>query len=188
MGALWVRGHIGIPGKEHADLEAYVQGYMGTRWGGTETTTFEGMKGKRREWRRTLRVSPWYGKNRSEWGEHALAAYSWTRTNRGPQKAWLHHIGKSEDPSCPYGHPSQDGDHLVFQCPMTEEQRRILLPPGATTWEALDNPNWITRVRGSGSGEEKEECTEVFFQQMYWLMRPGEEEEEGEEEGAEHGN
>ena len=122
-------------------------------------------------------------KHRTQWGKHALAAYTWTRTNRGPQKAWLHHIGKSEDPSCSCGHPSQDGDHLVFHCPIYEEQRRNLLPPDANTWEVLDDPHWVTGAGNAGSEEEKEEGTEAFFQQLYWMLKPGGRvEEEAEQE------
>ena len=42
----------------------------------------------------------------SDWHRHALNTYTWYRCERGPQKAWLHHICKADDPSCPSGHPS----------------------------------------------------------------------------------
>ena len=94
------------------------------------------------------------------------------RTNRGPQNAWLHHIGKAPDPSCTCGHPSQDGDHLVFHCPDTAASREKYLPPNADKWEALDDPHWVVTQTGApGRKQEKEEGIEIFFQDLYWTMK-----------------
>jgi len=133
------------------------------------------MKEKGREWRKLLRSPPGYRKTRTEWGKHALAACTWTRTNRGPQKAWLHHIGKAETPSCTCGHQTQDGDHLVFHCPRLDTQRARLLPPGIDTWESLDDPHWVTEAGGEGREQEKVEGTEAFFQDLFWKMQGGDE-------------
>ena len=102
---------------------AALEGLQGTNRGLQEIVTYEGLKAKGKAQRAASRTAPGIGKRRPDWGKHALAAYTWTSTNRGPQKAWLHHIGQAEDPSCPCGHPTQDGDHLVFDCPHLLVQR-----------------------------------------------------------------
>ena len=169
VGALWVRSHIGIPGNERADRRAALEGIRG-QGDSPELVTWEGLREKDKAWRETLRTAPGYGRHRTTWGKHALAAYTWTRTNRGPQREWLHHIGKGEDPSCPCGHPSQDGDHLVFHCPLLREQRGHLLPE-EKTWESLDDPHWVTEAGGNGRKQEKIEGTEAFFQDLYWFFK-----------------
>jgi len=80
--------------------------------------------------------------------------YTWTRTNKGPQKSWLHHIGKTEDPSCACGHPTQDGDILVFHCPLMAPQRAQLLPLDISTWETLDDPHWIAEAGGDDDDDD----------------------------------
>jgi len=85
--------------------------------------------------RASWRQQKGFGKRRTDWHRHALSTYTWMRTNRGPQKSWLHRLGKVADTECPCGHPVQDGDHLVFHCDSLNSQRRDLL--GARrTWEA----------------------------------------------------
>ena len=76
-----------------------------------------------------------------------------------------------------------DGDHLVFHCPLTATSRARLLPEGATTWEALDDPHWVTEAGDGGREQKKTEGTEAFFQDLYWHLKrgPGEEANGGEE-------
>ena len=178
VGALWVRSHIGIPGNEKADRRAALEGLRGPR-DFPELVTWEGLKEKDKAWRESLRTAPGYGKHRTEWGKHALAAYTWARTNRGPQKAWLHHIGKAIDPSCVCGHPSQDGNHLVFHCPRLHARRERLLPK-ERTWVSLDDPHWVTEAGRDGRKQEKIEGTEAFFQEVYWFLKRRNEGDEGE--------
>ena len=60
------------------------------------------------------------------------------RTERGPQQAWLRHVGKTEDPYCPCdGTTAQTGIHITFECPTHRAQRTRLLT-GSSTWEELD--------------------------------------------------
>jgi len=58
-----------------------------------------------------------FGKRRTDWHRPPLSGYTWMRAYRGPQKCWLHHIGKADDAGCPCGHPSQGGEHIFFTCP-----------------------------------------------------------------------
>ena len=97
---------------------------------------------------------------RPEWGRHALSAYTWLRTNKGPQKSWLFTIGKSQDPSCPCGHHTQDGDHLTFPCPKFESTRRKYLRD-KRTWVDLDPPHWRKE------GDEYYDATEAYFDFLY---------------------
>lgn len=60
----------------------------------------------------------------------------------GPQKTWLHHIGKANDPICPCGHPREDDDHITFSCPRFQKERKELIGPTAT-WEELGTPRWV---------------------------------------------
>ena len=79
----------------------------------------------------------------TDWTRQALSAYSWTRTDRGPQKQWLHRIGRAENPHCPCDpHVTQSGEHLVFDCPLHTAARQTFIP-GKRSWEELDSPHWI---------------------------------------------
>lgn len=51
---------------------------------------------------------------RVEWSRQALSAYSWMRCDRGPQKSWLHHVGKSDTTECGCGHPLENAHHIVW--------------------------------------------------------------------------
>jgi len=173
IGILWVRSHIGIEGNEKADRRADLEMFRGSFSGDPGMTTFEGLREKGKDRRKSARTALGFGKHRSSWGKDAVAANTWTRTNRGPQKACLHHIGKSPDPSCTCGHPSQDGDHLVFHCARGAPSRRRLLPPGTEKWEDLDDLHWVTEAGEAGGDQEKVEGIEAFFQDLYWSMKGG---------------
>jgi len=137
----WVHSHIGIPGSEEADGHAAFTSVLGEVQGMSEATT-EGWRVRQiyRAVRASWRQSPGFGRRRADWHRHALSVYTWMRTNRGPQKGWLHHIGKAADTMCTCGHPSQDGNHIVFGCPRLSKERKDLL--GARkSWEDLDAPN-----------------------------------------------
>ena len=173
VGVAWVRSHIGITGNEIADRLA---AFEITRGQGShqDLATYEGLREKGRREREEQRTDPGYGNHRTEWGKHALASYTWTRTDRGPQKSWLHHVGKAEDPECSCGHPLQNGEHLVFECPDLEASRARNLPPDTRTWEDLDAPHWVvTEAGGPGREQKKEEGTEIFFQDLYWHLTGG---------------
>jgi len=149
---------------------------------GPPTATHEGLREKGKASRAGSRSAPGFGKRRTDWGKHALAAYTWTRTEKGPQRSWLHRIGKANDPACHCGHPTQDGTHLVFHCPRLSTERANLLPPDAHSWEELDDPHWVTEEGGEGGKKEKFEGIEDFFQKLYWkLRRAREQEEEGDD-------
>ena len=59
----------------------------------------------------------------------------------GPQKNWLHRLGRAEDSTCQCGHHLQNGHHITFDCPRLDEIRKALLGH-RKTWVDLDSPNW----------------------------------------------
>ena len=62
-------------------------------------------------------------------------------------------IGKAESPVCPCGHPSHNGHHVTFHCPIWAHQRTALI--GARKqWADLDDPIWIK------TGPDKEDIFE----------------------------
>ena len=84
IGALWVRGHIGIIGNEKADLRAEYESILGDISGATQIATEEGVRAISRATRKSARTEAGFGQRRSEWNRHSLSAYTWTRTERGP--------------------------------------------------------------------------------------------------------
>jgi len=94
--------------------------------------------------RREDRQGKGFGNRRSHWYRQAVSPYTWVRTDGGPQKDWLHRIGKATDPLCPCGHTSEDGYHLTFVCLRFKKERAELLG-NATRWEDIDAPVWSRR-------------------------------------------
>ncbi|KAF8451226.1 hypothetical protein BGX38DRAFT_1269491 [Terfezia claveryi] len=93
---------------------------------------------------------------RTAWNRHALSTFTWCRTDKGPQRAWLHKIGKAESSVCPCVHHTQDGWHLVFVCPLLHAYRQAL--GSIKDWEDLDRPIWIEEEE-----EDNWDAVEAFF-------------------------
>ena len=98
---------------------------------------------------------------------HSLSAHTWTRTQRGPQKKWLHHIKKVDSPSCACGAAEEAGHHLVFMCPRHEGISTEFLV-GKSSWEELDKADW--RKVGDGEDAWYFEAVEEFFGHLYGAM------------------
>jgi len=81
-----------------------------------------------------------FGIERYKWGNQALAAYTWCRSNKGPQRSWLHKVRKSPNPDCPECGGEEIGEHIVFKCPGHQEERRKL--GEIREWKDLDKPIW----------------------------------------------
>ena len=105
--------------------------------------------------------------NKSTYNSKALAAYSWMRTDRGPQNSWAHKIGKAASQTCPTcDHPVANGQHITFHCPTWSEQRKALIGE-RTSWEALDEPIWIK------TGPEKKDTFdggEAWFSHIFGFL------------------
>lgn len=91
--------------------------------------------------RSSARTAPGFGVRRPEWNRHAMSAYTWLRTDKGPQKHWLH-----KSSTCQCGHHTQDGRHITFDCPNFRDQRAAL--GSIKDWEDLDRPIWIQEEEG----------------------------------------
>ena len=101
IGALWVRGHTGIPGNEKADRKAALEGIRGTRRGDPPITTFEGLRELRKAHRRESRSSAGFGNRRTEWGKHALAATPGPAQTRAPRRLGSTLSAKRKTPRVP---------------------------------------------------------------------------------------
>lgn len=115
--------------------------------------TAEGIKAQVKRKNRKHRVKEGFGINRTAWGHRALAAYTWCRTNRGPQRSWLYHVGKKPDNLCPECGVEETGDHIVFQCRTHQEGGKL---GTAAAWADLDKPIWV------GEGKDRYDAVQDF--------------------------
>ena len=143
-GISWVRAHIGIRDNELADQRATYESFLGEISNAPRTATEGGIRRIAKEARASERSVAGYGKGgKVLWKRRALAAYTWFRTGKGPQRQWLHKIGKAEDPSCPCGAAVQSGEHIVWHCALHRNERRRNRIAEGSTWEGLDNKVWV---------------------------------------------
>lgn len=157
----WVRSHMGIPGNETADERATFEALLGRIVGSPRKSTEEGVRATPKARRREARHNQGFGQQISDWHRQALSAYTWLRTDRGPQNHWLLHIGKADSLACTCGHLNENGYHITFECPKYRTQRRELLGSKAT-WEEIDAPDW--RKEGDGEGYS---AIEAFFSYLH---------------------
>jgi len=66
-------------------------------------------------------------------------------------------LGKTADPSCSWGHHTEDGFHITLECPRFRKERTELLERPAA-WEDLDAPKWAKEGE-----EEPYDRVEAFF-------------------------
>jgi len=160
IGILWVRGHIGICGNEQVDKQAEFESILGTISESSKIATEEGMKAISKATRKCFRQQPGFNPRTCEWNRQALSAYTWTRTERGPQNKWLHHIKKANSPLCSTCGATETGHHMVFECLKYEGIRREFLA-GKGSWEDLDKADW--RKVGEGDKAWYFEAVEELF-------------------------
>ena len=167
IGILWVRGHTGITGNEKADKRAEYESFLGEISGKTSIATEEGVRAMHNRIRKSHRQQPGFNPRTCEWSRQAISAYTWTRTERGPQNKWLHHVKKANSPACNCGAPEESGHHLVFECPRHAAIRGDFLA-GKKSWEELYKPDW--RKAGEGEDAWYFEAVEEFFGHLYGTM------------------
>ena len=162
-----IRSHIGIPGNEIADKEAGIRSFTGQLLSQTHTATEGGIRQAHKAARATYRSRPTLGLGQlTQWPRRALSAYTWTRTNRGPMRQWLHHIKLAADPSCAAcHHPQQDRIHIVFHCPALQTQRlRTIGTREGDSWEHLDRP---LLIKSRTEANQQQDGREAFFLEIF---------------------
>ena len=86
---------------------------------------------------------------------------TWMRTEKGPQRHWLHHAGKTENPYCPCSPDTiQTGLHITFTCPLHTPTRNRLLG-NKQSWEGVDTPHTV-RI-----GDEDTDGVMLFFEYIF---------------------
>ena len=125
----WVRAHVQIPGNEEADALANWGSHLGETAASTRTVTEGGIRARGKRERAEMRRREGFRLGTAtEWNRQALSAYTWMRTGKGPQKQWLHHIGRADNPYCPCDPDTiQSGEHITFKCPLHTRARRTLI-------------------------------------------------------------
>ena len=108
----------------------------------------EGIQGWSRDTNKAFRLQPGFNPRTCEWNRHSLRAYTWTRTERGPQNKWLHHIKKAASPSCACGGEEETRKHIVLECPLFEAIQAEFIGE-KSSWEELDKADW--RKVGDGN-------------------------------------
>ena len=100
------------------------------------------------------------------WGRRALAAYTWFRTEKGPQQQWLHKIGKAEDLSCPSGVAAQSGEHIVWHCTLHSHERARNRITNTKEWSNLATKIWVPNddIEGLAESDDQQvDAVERFF-------------------------
>ena len=100
--------------------------------------------------------------SRVQWGRLALSAYTWFRAGKGPQRQWLHKIGKAKDTSCPCGAAVQSGDHIVWECRLHLSERRRNRMAGLKLWEEIDRSIWVVEEEADDPSD-RVDGVERFF-------------------------
>ena len=87
------------------------------------------------------------------------------RTNKGPQRSWLHRIGKAESKNT-HADRTQDGEHITFHCPLHGRPRINLIGARADdSWEAPDKALLIKDREGGR--EQYVDGMELFFEYIF---------------------
>ena len=114
----WVKGHKDIKGSEAADKLSKHASILGHESEGVVTPA------RLRAWARRARAEARGGNGNGllGWCRKALSAYTWCRTNKGPQNEWLFKTGKAESDKCRC-RAVITGTHVVEECPELDQWR-----------------------------------------------------------------
>ena len=116
-----------------------------------------------RAWARRMRAEPRGGNGNGllGWCRKALSAYTWCRTNKGPQNEWLFKIKKTDTERCKCGSKTMTGTHVVEECPELNQWR-----PRRAVWK-----EWREALGGrAASKKEEEDLLEAFFYRIYEFL------------------
>ena len=155
----WIKGHKDIRGNEKADILSKQTSILGHESEGTVTPA--GLKA----WARRVRAEARGGSGIGilGWCRKAVSAYTWCRTNKGPQNEWLFKIKKSDTESCKCGEKTT-GTHVVEECPELNQWR-----PRRAVWK-----DWRDALGGRAAmykkGEEEGDLLGAFFYRIYEFL------------------
>ena len=111
---IWVKGHSGVEGNELADGRAK-EGVRRGQWGSEPSiATPAGIRQAYSLFRREPHL---------KWDRTELRGLSYLHTDKGPMKAWLHRIGRAEDPFCACGQ-TQNVAHLLKSGCVGDKRRK----------------------------------------------------------------
>ena len=154
-----MKGHKDIKGNELADMICKHTSILGHESEGVVTPA--GL----RAWARRERAEAKGGGGNGllGWCRKALSAYTWCRTNKGPQNEWLFKIGKAGSDKFKCGE-AMTGTHVVEECPELDQWR-----PRRAVWkewkEALGG-----RAVSKKEAEEEEDLLGAFFYRIYEFL------------------
>ena len=159
----WVRAHVQIPGNEEADTLANLSSHLGETTGTKRLVTEGGLRTSGKTERSVARKRESYRLGTAiNWSRRALSAYTWMRTENGPQKQWLYFIGKTDTPYCSCNPQTiQSGAHITFSCPHHALACQKLTA-NRQSWEELDTPHWIKT-----GPNEFEDGVATFFDYLF---------------------
>ena len=100
---MWVKGHSGVEGNERADKRAKDTVRRGQWRSEPSLATPAGIRQEYPLYHRSPHL---------KWDRRELRGLTYLHTDRGPQRAWLHQIGRAEDPFCECG-KIQNAAHLL---------------------------------------------------------------------------
>jgi len=138
----WICSHIGIRGNVEGDGRAAFKSTLGVVAGSPRVAIWEGLRVASKATCREFISDEGLGLRRTDWG---------------PQKSWLKHIGKAQDAARQCGHPREEGSHNTVTCPRFRKERREMIGP-ASTWAELDELMWAKE-----ENDDSYDKVEAFF-------------------------
>ena len=121
------------------------------------------------------------------WNRRAISAYTWCVTEKGPQRRWLHKIGKAGTPACDCrdavkeeeeeeAQEEQSGEHLVEGCRLLAEASGLVEKEEMREWRTRHARDKKKRKGDVGMEKEKEkeegEKLASFFGAVYEFFSP----------------
>ncbi|KAF8416400.1 hypothetical protein EV426DRAFT_703786 [Tirmania nivea] len=135
---MWVKGHSGVEGNERADRKAKEVAWVGKRMLRPDIVTPAGIR----------QAFPMGRPSKqTKWNREALRGLTYVVTDRGPQRWWLHKIGRADDPRCGLCEEgvAQNAAHLL-SCPGVADGK-------GRKWEQIwEDPEWCEKLAGAVRG------------------------------------